>query len=78
MIQTASTVSPAEFLTASSFDGAKPGYVFRSGDRGNGYYMEEAVAGRRRSRRGRRGRRGQDEDEDEDEEDANQLQTRTM
>jgi len=35
----------AEFLDAPEFEGAKPGYAFRLGPRGQGYYREGGAAG---------------------------------
>ena len=34
----------ADFLPAAEFDGAKPGYAFRSGEQGTGYYKEVGAA----------------------------------
>lgn len=34
----------APFLAASTFDGAKPGYVFKSGAQGSGYYRDQPRA----------------------------------
>lgn len=34
-----------KFIAAETFDGAKPGYVFRKGDAGIGYYQDITSAG---------------------------------
>ena len=37
--------STASFIPAERFEGAKPGYAFRNGESGNGYYRDEKAPG---------------------------------
>ena len=37
--------STASFIPAERFEGAKPGYAFRNGESGNGYYRDEGGGG---------------------------------
>ena len=39
----------AAFVPSTSFDGARPGYLFRTGDQGLGYYRDKPFASRRRA-----------------------------
>ena len=63
----AKTVKLAEFCKASAYYGSRKGYVFKTGDKGLGYYLDNVAAAKQRVVQGHDGpggeRRG-DFDED--------------
>ena len=55
----------ASFIEANTFIGPKPGYVFKSGPRGVGYYRDGAATAKREARTETKVQEAVDEDLDE-------------